>query len=111
MLVKPYKAFIFSLMLLSLALTVVMMLFMPDQIPAHYNGAGVIDRIGSKYESLIWPAVVSLFGLYSLLVDRFGKRLDRKGQLVIRILMGIVLLFFLGMSIFFMARSIQYGMQ
>jgi len=107
---KQYKTFVFSLMFLSLFITVIMMLFMPAQIPAHYNGAGVIDRIGSKYESLIWPATVSLFGLFSLLVDKIGKTLGRMEQLVIRVVMVAVLLFFLGMSIYFMAKAIQYGM-
>jgi len=107
---KKFRTVIFSLMLLSLAVTVVMMLFMPDQIPAHYNTAGVIDRIGSKYESLIWPAAVSLFGLFSLLVDKIGKTLGRTEQLVIRIFMCAVVLYFLGMSIYFMAKAIQYGM-
>lgn len=32
----------------------------PDQIPGHYNGAGKIDRWGSKLELLILP-VVSVF--------------------------------------------------
>ena len=29
----------------------------PDQIPGHYNGAGEIDRWGSKFELLILPVV------------------------------------------------------
>lgn len=33
---------------------------LPDELPAHYNGAGEIDRWGSKYELLICPIIALL---------------------------------------------------
>lgn len=43
---------------LSLILPLAALLFLPDTIPAHYNAAGVVDRWGSKYEVLIFPAFI-----------------------------------------------------
>lgn len=37
--------------------------FLPDQIPAHYDLAGNIDRWGSKIESFILPVLVLLIAL------------------------------------------------
>ncbi len=56
---------------------------LPDMVPVHYNFAGEVDRMGSKYEMLISPAIAILFCSVFLLVARFSKdtkdgRLQRK---------------------------------
>jgi uncharacterized membrane protein len=38
---------------------------LPNEIPGHYNAAGVVDRWGSKNELLIMPIIITI--LYSLL--------------------------------------------
>ena len=65
---KHGRKWILGIIVLSVIVTVVLMQFMPDQIPAHYNSAGVVDRMGSKYESLIWPATTALMGGFFLLI-------------------------------------------
>lgn len=52
-----------TLMLAPLAFTVIALFFLPDEIPAHYNLYGEVDRWGSKYETLILPIFVIIFGL------------------------------------------------
>ncbi|WP_246943627.1 DUF1648 domain-containing protein [Bacillus pinisoli] len=37
---------------------------LPEQVPAHYNGAGEVDRWGSKWELLILPGI----GMFMLLL-------------------------------------------
>ncbi|MDN4493411.1 DUF1648 domain-containing protein [Ureibacillus aquaedulcis] len=37
----------------------------PGQVPAHFNGAGEVDRLGSKYELIILP-IIGLF-IYALM--------------------------------------------
>lgn len=106
---KGYKTVVFGLMLFSLLLTIGMMAFMPAQIPAHYDAAGAITRLGSKFESLLWPAAVGFFGFFSLLVDKIALNLGKGERLVIRILLAGVMLFFIGMGIFYMARAIQFA--
>jgi len=42
----------------------------PDQIPGHYNAAGVVDRWGNKGELIILPVVAWFLYLMMLLVER-----------------------------------------
>ncbi len=103
---KHGRKWILGLIILSVIITAVLMLFMPDQIPAHYNSAGVVDRMGSKYESLLWPATTALMGGFFLLMTRFVKTASEKKVLHI---VGIVMeLFFVALGIYFMAKSIVY---
>ena len=44
---KKFKTAVCLLMLLSVAITAIILQFMPDIIPAHYNMAGEVDRLGS----------------------------------------------------------------
>lgn len=50
------------LILLTLIAPLAALPFLPDRIPAHYNAAGVVDRWGSKYELLIFPAFLIPYG-------------------------------------------------
>ena len=50
------------LILLTLITPLAALPFLPDRIPAHYNAAGVVDRWGSKYELLIFPAFLIPYG-------------------------------------------------
>lgn len=103
---KHGHKWILGLIVLSIVITVILMLFMPDQIPAHYTSAGAVDRMGSKYESLIWPVLTALMGGFFLLMQRFGKTPSEKKIFYIS---GIVMeLFFLVLGVYFMAKSIVY---
>ena len=46
--------------------------FLPDQIPAHYNALGEIDRWGSKYEEFVLAVAFSLSGWILWLMARFS---------------------------------------
>lgn len=56
----------------------------PDQVPGHFNGAGEVDRWGSKYELFILLTIgVFLFILFSLLekaphMHNYPKRLNEQ---------------------------------
>ena len=103
---KHGRKWILGIIVLSVIVTVVLMQFMPDQIPAHYNSAGVVDRMGSKYESLIWPATTAFMGGFFLLMTRFVKTASEKKVLHI---VGIVMeLFFIALGVYFMIKSIRY---
>lgn len=54
---KKLYAIMFALAAISVVGTAVLIIFMPDTVPAHYNFAGEIDRWGSKYENLIFPVI------------------------------------------------------
>ena len=44
-------------------ITAIVLQFMPDSVPMHYNISGEIDRWGSKYENLIFPVMILSFTL------------------------------------------------
>lgn len=77
---KTTKALYFVLMLLPLAVTVIALFFLPDQIPAHYNAANQVDRWGSKFEALILPAMVILFGLLMLGMAKLISKSEKSGK-------------------------------
>ncbi len=56
-------------------ITAVAIQFMPDEIPAHYNLSGEIDRFGSKYELLIYPAVIFIMNIFFVVIRKdFEKK-------------------------------------
>ena len=54
--------------------TAVVLLFMPDRVPMHYDITGTVDRWGSKYEELIFPVVILVFCLFFTLLIRYYKK-------------------------------------
>ncbi len=62
------------IVLLTIIITAAAVQFMPDEIPAHYNIYGDIDRWGSKYESFIIPAMTAVIVLiYQFVMAVFKK--------------------------------------
>src|SRR6185312_6110225 len=43
---------------------------LPSEIPAHFNGAGEVDRYGSKFELLILPVIGLLLWLILDVIER-----------------------------------------
>ena len=79
--------------------------FLPDQIPAHYDAGGQVNRWGSKYESLIIPGITVLFGLFMLGMSWFCARREENGHNneKVCLIMGILsMLLFDGMTGFFL---------
>lgn len=74
------KTIYFILMILPMIESIMIMQFLSDQIPAHYNAAGQVDRYGSRYETLIIPVVVILFGAFMLLMANVVKKTEENGN-------------------------------
>ena len=111
---KKFKTIICLLMLLSVVITAIMLQFMPNIVPAHYNAAGEVDRLGSKYERFIFPVATVVMGGFFLLVDKLVPRAknekERKTEDVVIYVSGVLTtLYFVGMNIFFMGKGIAYG--
>lgn len=68
------------LMLLPLAVTAVALLFLPEQIPAHYGAGMAVDRWGSKYETLLFPLETAGFGLLMILLAKLAGKVEEKKQ-------------------------------
>ena len=74
---NKYKV-IWGLMILPFIVTGIFLAFMPDQVPMHYNLSGQIDRIGSKYENLIFPLLTDVMGAFFLYIIKY---LNKKAKL------------------------------
>lgn len=105
---KLYTAVI-AVMALSVIGTAVLLLFMPDTIPAHYNFAGEVDRFGSKYENLIFPAFTIVPTVIFLLVAKSrGKKNDKVTEKVLLYTALGMALFFMAEGFYFMIKGLQY---
>ena len=63
---------------ISLAGTALVLQFMPDTVPVHYDIAGNVNRYGSKYENLLFPGIILLTTLFlSLMSSYFSKKAEK----------------------------------
>lgn len=77
---KRQKTIFYLLMLLPLPATALSLLFLPDQIPAHYGADNQVTRWGSKYETLLLPLLVILFGVFMRWISRLAARQEKTGS-------------------------------
>lgn len=73
---KVFEILIFVLTMVSVVFVVVCLPYLPEIIPAHYDGYGNVDRMGSKYELLLLPLSNILVFAIILLVRHFSDRSD-----------------------------------
>lgn len=59
---------------IALAGTAIVLQFMPDSVPMHYDLEGNIDRWGSKYENLIFPVIILAVSLLCILLINYYKK-------------------------------------
>ncbi|MCR4934898.1 MAG: SdpI family protein [Oscillospiraceae bacterium] len=107
---KKLYTILYAVMLLCVLGTVVFLLLLPDRVPMHYNLAGEVDRMGSKYESALWPLLsLSLGGLFLWMARRERTRRAGSNEKVL-LLVGIcVLLFFTLLGFWTMWKAMAYG--
>ncbi len=78
--------------------TAVFLMVAPDLIPAHYNVAGEVDRMGSKFEYILFPVISAGMGaIFLKLAKQARMKKWRSYALIERIFLaaaiGEVLLF------------------
>ena len=71
---KKLYFILFAVLLLCIVGTGIFIILSPDQIPMHYNTAGEVDRIGSKYENLILPVMNLGMGAFFLLMAKGPRK-------------------------------------
>jgi len=107
---KTKKTLYWILMLLPLAAVLIALQFLPDQIPAHYGASGQVDRWGSKYETLVFPALTVVFGGVMLAVAKYASRQEKNGtnnEGVILVTGLFCMLLFNAMTLFFLYLDFQ----
>ena len=96
-----------GLVLLSLVITCVFLLLMPDTVPMHYDAAGVVDRFGSKYENLVFPAIVAVVAVLFYALSKTKHVQPADGKVFFFTGLGM-LIFFNILSLFFLWTALTY---
>lgn len=60
--------------------TAIVLQYMPDRVPMHYDMSGNIDRWGSKYENMIFPIIILIMALFWTLFIRYYDRKAEKAS-------------------------------
>lgn len=67
--------FLWIVSFIPLIVTLIVLQFLPDKIPMHYDMAGNIDRWGSKYEQFIFPVIIlGLSFMWQCMISYFEKK-------------------------------------
>lgn len=77
---------------------------MPDQVPVHFSG-GEADRIGSRYETFTVVALAFVFGLFLMLLARFGEQENRATMMKLNVGMQAM---FIAVSVFVSLNTLSY---
>lgn len=77
---KIQKLIFYILMFLPLPVTLISLVLLPEQIPAHYGADNQVTRWGSKYETLIFPLMIILFWLIMLALAKFSSKQEKQGK-------------------------------
>ena len=83
-----YEKLFAVFMYLPLVMALMALPFLPERIPAHYDGAGLVTRWGSRFEVLILPPCVILFGLFLRFMAKVTGDLEGKNWKKISLLIG-----------------------
>lgn len=106
---KKLYAALYGVLLICAIGTVGFIILSPDRIPAHYNFAGEVDRIGSKYENLIWLGSAIGMGAFFLWMARLlRKKGDRMNEKILLISGLCTLGFFTLLGFYSMWKALRY---
>ncbi len=72
------KKVMWAISFISLIGTAIVLQFMPESVPMHYDASGNIDRWGSKYENLIFPILILAMSLFWTLMIRYFEKKSLK---------------------------------
>lgn len=103
---KQIKWILYALLsFLPLGITLAILPGLPEQIPAHYGLDGTVDRWGSRYETLIFPAIILLFSALMLVLTRLAARQGRQNRDVALLTGMLGLVLFNGLNYYFLYTS------
>lgn len=108
---------IYSILVIFIALLLAAMglalAFLPDTVPVHYNFAGEVDRMGSRFEFLLFPAIMAVMGgIFALAARQCGKKKDKDSAMTEKILLVTAffeVLLMGGLGLYFMWKAANYA--
>ena len=106
---KKLYSILYVVLLICIVGTVIFLILSPAKIPVHYNFAGEVDRIGSKYENVIFPFFSIGMGLFFLLMAKGQRKKGEKTNEKILLIAGVcTLIFFTLVGFYFMLKGLRY---
>ena len=72
------KKLMWIISIVPLVVTAVVLQFLPESVPMHYDMAGNVDRWGSRYENLIFPIIILVLALFMSLLSSLYERKANK---------------------------------
>jgi uncharacterized membrane protein len=106
---KKLYALIFILAVICICGAAVFLIVSPDTVPVHWNFAGEVDRMGSKYENLILPAISLALGVFFTVAAKRDAKKGIKSSEKLLLFSGIFSLILLtAIGFYFMAKSVSY---
>ena len=88
---KIKKILLVSFAVLPLIVSLIALIFLPDEIPAHYSANFTVDRYGSKFETLIFPIEIFFMSLIFLLPGIFMQN-ELNQRLTLNIGIALILI-------------------
>lgn len=103
------KKILFTTSVIPLIIVLIALRFLPEKIPAHYDLHMNIDRWGSKYESLLFPAFTIIMAAFMYGMSRFSaKHENGESNQKVLLISGIAEnLFFTAMTIWFLLTAFK----
>lgn len=97
------------LAVLSLAIPLAALPSLPDAIPAHYGFTGAVDRWGSKYEVLIFPAFILPYSAIWIVCGRtiWRGQAEKASELIWMIAGVVQLVVFAALQLYFLYASFR----
>ena len=81
---------------------------MPDTVPLHYNFAGEVDRMGSKYEFLLMPIIaLPVISAFILIAKRESKKNGKNSEKYLL----YTIVFFASLGFYFQYKALTYASQ
>ena len=100
---------LYSLTVICILATSLLLSVMPDTVPLHYNFAGEVDRFGSKYEFLIMHLITLVLTYILLITAKYQGKKEQKNSEKILVLIAIYsLVFFSIIQFFFQYKTLNY---
>lgn len=86
---------------------------LPDIVPVHYNFAGEVDRMGSKFEYLLLPTIAAVaVAIFALVARHCEKRGEKESALAGKILLGTAIfetVWFGGLELYLIWQAARYA--
>ncbi|MBR0112709.1 MAG: SdpI family protein [Clostridia bacterium] len=106
---KKLYVLISVLSVMCICCTAVFLIVAPDTVPVHWNFAGEVDRMGSKYENLIFPALALLLGVFfAFMAKKESKKSEKSNEKPVLITGVCSIALFTVISFYFMIKSAKY---